>query len=113
MFCTNCGRDIPQGAAACPACGAMQNGAAQSGAMVQNGPVPQSDVVSLGDWMISTLLVCIPIVGLVMLFVWGFGGSTNPSKRNWARASLVWMAIGIVFSFLFGASIIAALIHQM
>ena len=107
MFCTNCGREIPQGAAVCPACGAMQNDTDQ------NVPMAQNDVVSLGDWMISTLLICIPIVGLVMLFVWGFGGSTNPSKRNWARASLVWMAIGIVFSFLFGASIIAALIHQL
>jgi hypothetical protein len=30
------------------------------------------------------------------LFVWAFSASTNPSKANWAKASLAWAAIGIV-----------------
>lgn len=38
----------------------------------------------------------IPLVNLIMLFVWAFGGS-NPSKANFAKASLMWALIGIVF----------------
>ena len=36
-----------------------------------------------------------------MLFVWGFGSNTQPSKANWAKAALIMMGIGIVLSFLF------------
>ncbi|TXK74397.1 hypothetical protein FU659_29630 [Paenibacillus sp. N3.4] len=46
--------------------------------------------------MITILLLAIPIVNIIMLFVWAFGGETNPSKANYAKASLIWAAIGIV-----------------
>jgi hypothetical protein len=36
-----------------------------------------------------------------MLFVWAFGGGTNPSKKNWAIATLIWYAIGIVLFIIF------------
>ncbi|NME05579.1 hypothetical protein HF876_06890 [Psychrobacillus sp. BL-248-WT-3] len=45
------------------------------------------------EWIITMLIMAIPIVNLVMLFIWGFG---NPDpRRNFARASLIWMAISI------------------
>jgi hypothetical protein len=40
-------------------------------------------------------------VNIVMLFVWGFSAGTNPSKRNFCRAYLIWMLIGIVLFVLF------------
>ncbi|MFX3634173.1 MAG: hypothetical protein ACE3L7_16300 [Candidatus Pristimantibacillus sp.] len=52
--------------------------------------------VSFKDWMLTILLMAIPVVNIIMLFVWGFGSGTNPSKANFAKASLLWMAIGIV-----------------
>lgn len=71
---------------------------------------PAADgAVSVGDWMLSMLLVCIPIVGIVMLLVWAFGSSANLSKKNWARASLLWVLIGIALSVVFGASVFALL----
>ncbi len=57
---------------------------------------PIYEPVSLGDWMITLLILQIPIVGIVMLFVWAFGANTHPSKANWAKAMLLWTAIGIV-----------------
>ena len=56
--------------------------------------------VSVGNWLVTYLLMCIPIVNLIMLFVWGFGGGTPVSKANWAKASLIWMVIFFVFYFL-------------
>ena len=53
--------------------------------------------VSLGEWMVTILLCAIPLVNIVMLFVWGFSAGTQPSKANWAKASLIWLAIVIVF----------------
>jgi len=70
-----------------------------------------SPVVSIGDWVLTCLITAIPVVGFVMLFVWAFSGSTNPSKANWAKATLIWFAVVIVlyiFIFaIFGASFLA------
>jgi len=54
--------------------------------------------VSVGEWMITMLLMIIPIVNIVMLFVWGFGGNAPVSKANWAKATLIWALIGIVLA---------------
>ena len=61
----------------------------------------QAEEVTLGDWMVTILLSAIPVVNLVMLFLWAFGSSTNPSKANWAKATLIWMVIGIALAILF------------
>ena len=53
--------------------------------------------------------MCIPLVNLIMLFVWAFSGSTPVSKANWAKASLIWMVIVIVLWFIFGAAMFATL----
>lgn len=58
--------------------------------------------MSLGDWLITLIVLAIPLVGLVMLFVWGFSSSTNPTKQNYCRAVLIFALIGIVCFLLFG-----------
>jgi hypothetical protein len=61
--------------------------------------------MSVGEWLISMLIMIIPIVNIVMLFIWGFG-SPDP-RRNYARASLIWMAICIGLAVLFYGVVIA------
>ena len=56
----------------------------------------KDQTVSMGDWIVAYIITGIPIVGIVMLFVWAFGSDTKPSKKNWARALLIIAAIGIV-----------------
>ena len=65
--------------------------------------------VSVGNWMLTYLLMCIPLVNIVMLFVWAFSGSTPVSKANWAKASLIWVLISIVLWFVFGAALFATI----
>lgn len=60
-------------------------------------------VVKVGDWMIATLIVGIPLVGLIMLFVWAFGKDVNENKKNWAKANLIWFAImAVIMIIIFG-----------
>ena len=60
--------------------------------------------MSIGDWIITSLIVAIPIVGFIMLFVWGFGSNAQPSKANWAKATLIMLGISLViFLFIFGS----------
>ena len=45
--------------------------------------------ISVGEWIITAAIAAIPIVGIVMMFVWAFGKNTNPNKSNWAKAMLI------------------------
>ena len=49
--------------------------------------------MTVGDWAGSILLLLIPIANIVLLFVWAFGGNAPMSKRNWARAHLLILAV--------------------
>ena len=70
---------------------------------------PQYTPMSISDWIITSIILAIPIVGFVMLFVWGFGSNTQPSKANWAKASLIMIGISIVIALLFFGSIFGVL----
>ncbi|MFB6363491.1 hypothetical protein ACFCP7_05425 [Paenibacillus elgii] len=78
---------------------------------------PQSaPILTVKDWLITMLIMIIPLVNLIMLFVWAFGGGENPSKSNYAKATLIWMAIGValsvVFTILFGSLLAGAAINS-
>lgn len=45
-----------------------------------------------------------------MLFVWAFGTS-NPNKKNYARATLIIALVVIVLYIIFGAAIVAAVLN--
>jgi len=58
-------------------------------------------VISLGDWLVTLIIMIIPVVNIIMLFVWGFGDA-NQNKANWAKASLILMLVGgIIYFFIF------------
>lgn len=81
----------------------------QAGAPFQPGLSQDSQVVSFKDWMLTIFLLAIPVVNLVLLFVWAFGGNTSASKSNYAKAALVWMLIGIVLSVIFSGLLFGAM----
>ena len=60
-----------------------------------------SQPMSVSDWLITYLIMIVPIVNIVMLFVWGFGSNTNLSKASWAKATLLWFCIITVIYVLF------------
>ena len=82
----------------------------------QNLPGRITQEVSVGEWIVTILITAIPLVGLIMLFVWAFGDGAQQSKKNWAIATLIWYAIMIVlviiFFVIFGA-IIASMFGGM
>ncbi|RZJ30681.1 MAG: hypothetical protein EOO48_04295 [Flavobacterium sp.] len=68
--------------------------------------------MSVKDWVVTLIITIIPLVGIIMLFVWAFGSNENPTRQNWAKAQLVLVAIAIVlvilFMMAFGAMFAAA-----
>ncbi len=75
--------------------------------------LPTNPVVKTSEWFLTLLITAIPIVGFVMLFVWAFGSGANPSKANWAKATLIWMAIGLVALILWGVIFGVAFMNAM
>lgn len=66
---------------------------------VYAGVEPELEVpVTVGEWVISMLLLCIPCVNIVLMFVWAFSSSEKKSKSNFFKAALIWYAIAMVLS---------------
>ena len=57
--------------------------------------------MTIGDWIITFIITYIPFVGFIMLFVWAFGDGTHPSKKTWAQALLIFVAISIILAIVF------------
>lgn len=72
----------------------------------QGGPELESPM-TLGEWLLTLILLAIPCINIIMVFVWGFGQGSSTTKKNFCRAYLILMAIGIVLSFLFSSALIA------
>ena len=62
------------------------------------------------DWLITFLISSLPIVNLIMLFVWAFGDGGNETRKTWAKAALIWIAIIIVIYFVFGAALFGGML---
>ena len=54
--------------------------------------------MSVGGYLLFWLVYCIPIVNVIMIFVWAFGSSVNINKKNLARAILILFILGIIFT---------------
>lgn len=57
--------------------------------------------ISFLNWLASMGLMFIPVIGFlvyfVMLFVWAFSNTTPISKKNWAKVTLIVLAINFIF----------------
>lgn len=57
-----------------------------------------NNTVKVGEWILTSIILAIPLVGFIMLFVWGFGNGTKPSKANYCKSVLLLAVIGIVLA---------------
>jgi cell division protein FtsW (lipid II flippase) len=77
------------------------------------GSTPSTEPMSVKDWVITLLITYIPLVGLIMLLVWAFDNTTNLNKKNFAKASLLWMLIGIILTVIIFALFMGAFFSMM
>lgn len=70
--------------------------------------IVKTDKMGTRNWIVANLLIIIPIVNIVMLFIWGYGKNSNANitKQNWAKASLVWIGISTFLLVLFGVFVL-------
>ncbi|MCD4772904.1 MAG: hypothetical protein K8R41_05920 [Bacteroidales bacterium] len=63
--------------------------------------------------MLTLFIMIIPIINIIMLFVWAFGGGPKVSKAKWAKAILLWflikIAIIVIIIVIYGSAILLGL----
>ena len=81
-----------------PAAGSPFDRSTGGGALAAARSEELESADSVGSWMLTLFLKAIPVVNLVWLLMLAFGSGHSASKRNWAKATLIWMVIIIVLS---------------
>ena len=61
----------------------------------QNANVRNTIPLTVGNYIVMMIITAIPILNIIMLFVWAFSKNTNLNKSNYAKANLIMIAIVI------------------
>lgn len=67
--------------------------------------------VSVGNWIITFIVLGIPLLNVIMLIVWALGGTPYASKKTFAQAFFVLLGISFCISLLV-ALLWPALLHH-
>lgn len=94
----------------CDNCGATLNKSRKSQVQYTKPKTYDSDKVrykegsiSVEEWIFIFILLAIPFVNIVLIFVWAFSDSVNETQKNYAKATLIMIPIGIILGLIFGA----------
>jgi uncharacterized membrane protein YqjE len=68
-----------------------------------------SPIMTVKDWVITLILLSIPLVNIIMIIVWAVNDTTNRNKKNFALATLIMWGIAIVLFIILGSSFFALL----
>ena len=122
MFCTNCGKEIQDGSAFCPECGATQQGATPSVTnagsysnqtnqpVVQKVPYNTMCIVGLVISGISLLLNFWGLVGIAGTIVSVIGLSSCKQKNENGKALAIIGIVICVYSIFYGVFTILSLV---
>lgn len=58
--------------------------------------------MTIKDWLITIVVLAIPLVNIVMYFVWAFSDSGNVNRKTYCQATLLFIAIIIAAVVFFG-----------
>ncbi len=115
MFCSKCGKEIPDESKFCGSCGADLTGKVvvknqnQNQTTFSENNIPEEyRPISMWGYFGWEILFSIPCVGLILLIVFAFGGTRNKNLRNFASSYFCVLILAIIIFFvvmIFSASV--------
>ena len=108
MFCNKCGKEIPEGAVACPFCGASQSPQADYPASAGTGEAIPNHLVGA---ILTTLCCCLPFGIVAIVYASSVNGKIASGDIEGAKAASknanMWMWIA------FGCGLVAGVISML
>lgn len=112
--CQKCGHTVKKEDVYCINCGALLDKKEPENQRKQEWDNPPKGgpyaPLSLGDYMFIGLILMIPIVNLIVLFVWVLDKNSNVNRRNLAKAGLIYLGIATALAVIFSVGIVRAVI---
>lgn len=96
-ICKKCGKAVPEGATQCPNCGVKLVMPSSAGRRPMPVQAAKPESISMGWFFSRIFLFSIPVIGWVICLATAFS-SENGTKKNYAKAVLLWLLIGVVVS---------------
>ncbi len=120
MFCSNCGKELPDNAEICTNCGAIPKVPVESNVDNFSNNINGQDSIlndisnpsthlnstnefqlnkplSTATFFFTKLLFLIPIINLIFILIWSFKKNTNLNLKSYSRAMLIWYIIASLF----------------
>ncbi|MEN8797102.1 MAG: hypothetical protein ACN4GG_02485 [Akkermansiaceae bacterium] len=69
---------------------------APANAAVAQPPRPQDFPLSVGDWILTILILAIPFLNIVLYLYWAFFSNGNQSRINFCRASVIIAVVAFI-----------------
>jgi len=68
--------------------------------------------MTVGDWMITLLVLGLPLVGIIMYLYWALSSTGNVNRKNFCIASILWLCIimGITLAIAVVAILVSVLV---
>lgn len=71
------------------------------------------EAISVKEWIITFLIMYIPIINIIMLFIWAFDGKEKKSKSNYCKAALIIGGIIVTLSIVVFVVLIATMSDRL
>lgn len=88
MICKQCGENMPEDAVFCENCGAHI-----AGASAQEISSECTKPLTVIQCALILLAFAVPVVNIIVMFMWAYGTNTNENRRNLAYAGLILLGI--------------------
>ena len=69
--------------------------------------------MTMGEWLVTLLIMAIPCVNIIMCFVWGFSSNGNLNRRNFCRAYLIILAVVFVLYLIIAMTVGVSLVNMV
>ncbi|MCX6924363.1 MAG: hypothetical protein NT154_14285 [Verrucomicrobia bacterium] len=61
-------------------------------------PSPEKRPLTVGEWWVTLLVLCIPFLNIILCLVWALRSSGNIHRRNFCRATLCLIPVAVVLA---------------
>lgn len=68
--------------------------------------------MKMEEWLITFLVMAIPIIGFIFLIIWATGNDVNLNKKTFSQASLICCAITFVLYILFWMPLVSRMMNM-